>query len=83
MTQNKCWSDSARKSIDPASAEAESKRLLGDSGNQMQPDDFEREARALDKYLQVYYRKSLLFLISTLPEKALFQKKLYVKWCWK
>ena len=43
----------ARTCVDPAAAEAESKRLLGDSANQMRPDDFEREARALDKYLQV------------------------------
>lgn len=34
------------------SAEAESRRVLGDSDRQMKPDDFEREARALDKYLQ-------------------------------
>ena len=46
----------ARTCVDPAAAEAESKRLLGDSANQMRPDDFEREARALDKYLQVRIR---------------------------
>ena len=50
----------ARKSVDPASAEAESKRLLGDSAQQIKADDFEREARVLDKYLQVVEKETFL-----------------------